>query len=190
MKIAVVYSGEPRTFEKVVNQHTSQFLKGLDYDTYHSTWTKTSDDEITTWNNNTFNIIIDDSYERILTFIKKYIKCQTSIDMDDFNVIKSLITRCNTKKKDYDKIISNKIELAHKFNNLTSISDEIKKLNKELALSEEIEHDCRHLISYHQIIKEIIKNKYPFRIDNSNNLSNLNIKVKEYQQELYEQIPK
>jgi hypothetical protein len=151
---------------------------------------KASDDEITTWNNNTFNIIIDDSYERILTFIKKYIKCQSSIDMDDFNVIKSLITRCNTKKKDYDKIISNKIELAHKFNNLTSISDEIKKLNKELALSEEIEHDCRHLISYHQIIKEIIKTKYPFRIDNSNNLSNLNIKVKEYQQELYEQIPK
>lgn len=46
MKIAVIYSGEPRTFERVVNQHTSEFLKGLDYDTYHSTWTKTSDDEI------------------------------------------------------------------------------------------------------------------------------------------------
>ena len=41
MKIAVVYSGEPRSFERVVNQHTSQFLEGLDYDTYHSTWTKT-----------------------------------------------------------------------------------------------------------------------------------------------------
>jgi len=46
MKIAVIYSGEPRTFERVVDQHTSQFLKGLDYDTYHSTWTKTSDDDV------------------------------------------------------------------------------------------------------------------------------------------------
>lgn len=46
MKIAVVYSGEPRSFDRVVNQHTDQFLKGLDYDTYHSTWTKTSKEDI------------------------------------------------------------------------------------------------------------------------------------------------
>lgn len=46
MKIAVVYSGEPRSFDRVVNQHTDQFLNGLDYDTYHSTWTKTSKEDI------------------------------------------------------------------------------------------------------------------------------------------------
>lgn len=41
MKIAVVYSGEPRSYDSVINQHQDQFLDGLDYDTYHSTWTKT-----------------------------------------------------------------------------------------------------------------------------------------------------
>lgn len=44
-KIAIIYSGEPRSFDKVVNQHR-EFLSGLDYDTYHSTWTKTSDEDI------------------------------------------------------------------------------------------------------------------------------------------------
>ena len=45
MKIAVVYSGEPRSFEHVKSQHEEEFLQGLDYDTYHSTWIKTTDDE-------------------------------------------------------------------------------------------------------------------------------------------------
>ena len=82
------------------------------------------------------------------------------------------------------------MKLVHKSNKLSSISNEISKLNKELALSEEIEYDCKHLISYHLIIKEIIKIKYPFKVDDSNNLTNLNITVREYQQKLYNQIPK
>lgn len=45
MKIAVIYSGEPRSFVNVVEQH-KEFLEGLDYNTYHSTWTKTSDQDI------------------------------------------------------------------------------------------------------------------------------------------------
>ena len=157
---------------------------------YKNSKIKKSDDEITSWNNNTFNIIVDDHYNRISTFIKQYKKCNSPLDMNDFEVIKSLITRCDKKKKNYDKIIKDKIELVHKFNKLTTISEEIKRLNKELALSEEVEHDCKHLISYHQIIKEIVKIKYPFKVDNSNNLTNLNIKVRQYQQNLYEQIPK
>jgi hypothetical protein len=46
MKVAVVYSGEPRSYDSVINQHQDQFLEGLDYDTYHSTWTKTPQSEI------------------------------------------------------------------------------------------------------------------------------------------------
>ena len=46
MRIAVVYSGEPRSFDSVVDQHTNQFLEGIDYDTYHSTWTKTLSEDI------------------------------------------------------------------------------------------------------------------------------------------------
>ena len=45
MKIAVVYSGEPRTFETVSKQHRDEFLQGLDYDSYHSTWIKTTPEE-------------------------------------------------------------------------------------------------------------------------------------------------
>ena len=45
MKIAVIYSGEPRSFETVKKQHEEEFLAGLDYDTYHSTWIKTTDED-------------------------------------------------------------------------------------------------------------------------------------------------
>lgn len=41
MKIAVIYSGEPRTYKKTLAQHDS-FFEGCNYETYHSTWTKTS----------------------------------------------------------------------------------------------------------------------------------------------------
>ena len=157
---------------------------------YKNSNIRQSDDEVCSWNNNRQNIIVDDSYDRILIFIKKYIKCNSPLDMNDFNVIKSLVTRCDKKKADYNRIIKNKMKLVHKSNKLSSISDEISKLNKELALSEEIEYDCKHLISYHLIIKEIIKIKYPFKVDDSNNLTNLNITVREYQQKLYNQIPK
>ena len=44
MKIAVIYSGEPRTYHKVVDQHID-FFEGLDIDTYHSTWTKVDERE-------------------------------------------------------------------------------------------------------------------------------------------------
>lgn len=44
MKIAVVYSGEPRSFTKVQEQH-KEFFEGVGYDTYHSTWTKTSEED-------------------------------------------------------------------------------------------------------------------------------------------------
>jgi hypothetical protein len=157
---------------------------------YKNSNIKQSDDEVCSWDNNRQNIIVDDSYDRILIFIKKYIKCNSPLDMNDFNVIKSLVTRCDKKKADYNRIIKNKMKLVHKSNKLSSISNEISKLNKELALSEEIEYDCKHLISYHLIIKEIIKIKYPFKVDDSNNLTNLNITVREYQQKLYNQIPK
>lgn len=46
MKIAVVYSGEPRSYDSVIKQHQEEFLEGLDYDTYHSTWTKTTQPDI------------------------------------------------------------------------------------------------------------------------------------------------
>jgi len=42
MKVAVIYSGEPRTFNKVVDSHDS-FFEGLDVDTYHSTWLHVSE---------------------------------------------------------------------------------------------------------------------------------------------------
>lgn len=45
MKIAVVYSGEPRSFAKVKPQH-DEFFNGVEVDTYHSTWSKTSDEQI------------------------------------------------------------------------------------------------------------------------------------------------
>ena len=44
MKVAVIYSGEPRTFAGVQKQHAS-FLEGLYVHTYHSTWTKTSKED-------------------------------------------------------------------------------------------------------------------------------------------------
>lgn len=46
MKLAIIYSGEPRSYSNVVNQHRDSFLQGLDYDTYHSTWTKTPEVDI------------------------------------------------------------------------------------------------------------------------------------------------
>ena len=44
MKIVVVYSGEPRSFTKVQEQH-KEFFEGVGYDTYHSTWIKTSEED-------------------------------------------------------------------------------------------------------------------------------------------------
>ena len=44
MKIAVVYSGQPRSYDQVKEQH-EQFFEGCDVDTYHSTWTKATDEE-------------------------------------------------------------------------------------------------------------------------------------------------
>lgn len=45
MKVAVVYSGEPRSYAEVVDQH-NDFFKGVDFETFHSTWTKTSEEDI------------------------------------------------------------------------------------------------------------------------------------------------
>ena len=45
MKIAVVYSGEPRSFAKVKPQH-DQFFDGVKVDTYHSTWSKTPNEHV------------------------------------------------------------------------------------------------------------------------------------------------
>lgn len=39
MRVAVVYTGEPRTFENCVDNH-KQFLEGCSVHSYHSTWTK------------------------------------------------------------------------------------------------------------------------------------------------------
>jgi hypothetical protein len=44
IRIAVIYSGEPRSYDRVVNQHL-EFLEGLEYHTYHSTWTKAADQD-------------------------------------------------------------------------------------------------------------------------------------------------
>ena len=107
---------------------------------------------------------------------------------NDFNVIKSLVNRCNKKKSSYNKNIKEKENLIKKFN--ISTSDEIEVLNNKIALSDEIEHDCKNLISYHQIIKEIIKTKYPFNINDDDNLNQLNNTVRKYQTKLYNQIPK
>lgn len=45
MKIAVVYSGEPRSYAEVKYRH-AEFFHGLDIHTYHSTWTKTSEEDV------------------------------------------------------------------------------------------------------------------------------------------------
>ena len=157
---------------------------------YKKSHTRNGDDEIYSWNNNRHNILVDNSYDRILIFIKKYIKCNASMDINDFSVIKSLITRCDKKKSNHNRIIQEKMKFIHQFNKTSKVSTELSELNKELALSEEIEQDCKHLISYHQIIKEIIKTKYPFKINNNDNLSGLNSVVQKYQKQLYNQIPK
>jgi hypothetical protein len=44
MKVAVIYSGEPRTYHKVVDQHI-EFFEGLTVDTFHSTWMHLEDRE-------------------------------------------------------------------------------------------------------------------------------------------------
>ena len=44
IRIAVIYSGEPRSYDRVVNQH-EEFLDGLEYHTFHSTWSKASVEE-------------------------------------------------------------------------------------------------------------------------------------------------
>lgn len=44
MKVAAIYSGEPRTYHKIVDQHNG-FFKGLDVDTYHSTWAHLNEQE-------------------------------------------------------------------------------------------------------------------------------------------------
>lgn len=46
LKLAVIYSGEPRTFDKAIKKHLA-FLKGFKIDTYHSIWTKTSELDLT-----------------------------------------------------------------------------------------------------------------------------------------------
>lgn len=116
----------------------------------------TLDSKIFSWNNNFYNIIEDDSYNRILIFIHKYVKCKTNMNIDDFNVIKELVSMCNIS------------------------SDTLNLVNKK-------EYQCKNLISYQQIIKEIIKNKYPFSISNNIDLTN---KVKQFKNELYNEIPK
>ena len=37
MRVAVVYNGEPRTFDKVIENH-KQFLDGCEVSSFHSTW--------------------------------------------------------------------------------------------------------------------------------------------------------
>ena len=44
LKVAVVYSGQPRSFEHVIPSH-KKFLDGLDVDSFHSTWNHASDKE-------------------------------------------------------------------------------------------------------------------------------------------------
>lgn len=46
MRVAVIYSGEPRTYHKVVDSHI-EFFEDIDVDTYHSTWTHLDEREKT-----------------------------------------------------------------------------------------------------------------------------------------------
>ena len=63
---------------------------------------------------------------------------------------------------------------------------ELNKLNKEINSLELVKNNCKNLISYEDIIKEIIKIKYklPIRNNSINSLTNLNSKITKYQTDL------
>ena len=142
-------------------------------------------DDLYCWNNNNFNIIVENNYDRIMIFLKKYIKCQKKLDVNDFNVIKNLINTCDNSKEEFEKMIKKKEEMIKKFD--AKILKEIEELNEKDMISKEMNHACKNLLSYQQVIKEIVKIKYPLRINNSNNFSHLDTMIKKYQNELYEE---
>ena len=187
--LPVFYSGKSNFsfFLNIINNKKSYKIKPNDLIIVKYKNIDNNNDDMYCWNNNHFNVIVDDSYDRILIFIKKYIKCEKTLDFDDFNVIKSLVDRCDKTKINYNKMIKKKENMIKKFDR--DVISEINDLNQKMELSKEMEHNCKNLISYHQIIKEIIKVKYPLRIDNNNNsnLNHLNTTVRKYQAELYKE---
>ena len=115
-------------------------------------------DKIFSWNNNLQNIVKDENqFDIIMMFINNYIKCKTPMDLNDFNSIKELVLRCK------DLLSSTASDIT---------DDELYK--------------CNNLISYQEIIKEIVKLKYPFKMSNNNDGN----KIKKFENELFDEIPK
>ena len=139
-----------------------------------------------TLNNTNDSILENKSTDVVINFIEKYIKSTQTLDIDQFEIIKTILDKCSFK--DIHHLMHKKFDLIKHYD---KHKREINKINKEISTIESLKMNCKNLISYEDVIKEIIKIKYKIPINNNSvdSFSSLNQKINKYQKELQNLVP-
>lgn len=130
-----------------------------------------STDEFNCWTESTDNIKIDE----LIIYYMKY--------LDSYYVKEHIECSLNNIT---NEILNEKIKILENTNNINNLKKKMEEINSQIIEYESSSNLCKYLISYEQLLKEILKVKYPLKITNKNNVNSsiLNSKVREYQYEL------
>jgi hypothetical protein len=96
--------------------------------------------------------------------------------------------QCSMENITHQILVEKKRILENSNNDINTLNLKMESINRQITEYESSSSQCKYLISYEQLLKEILKVKYPLKISNVNNSSMntsiLNSKVREYQDEL------
>ena len=97
--------------------------------------------------------------------------------------------QCSMENITNQILVEKKRVLENSNNDINTLNRKMESINRQITEYESSSSQCKYLISYEQLLKEILKVKYPLKISNVNNntsrnTSLLNSKVREYQNEL------
>ena len=136
----------------------------------------------------------------INTIIKNYLYSINTINLSNKNYFTKNINRlCINANNEYDtsNILKNKMKLIESNKDLSSLQEKLSLINNQVEKNKLKNVPCKNFISLEQLIKEIIKYKYPLDIsplsvngNNSAKIIKLDTQVRKYQNELIKIINK
>ena len=150
---------------------TESKLSKFDYTVVTSRTTNLSTDDFTCWTGPMTELKVEHLIKYYMKYLESYeVKEKIECSMEDVT----------------NQILMEKKRILEDTNNINNLNRKMEEVNRQIAEYESSQTQCKYLISYEQLLKEILKVKYPLRITNTNNanLTVLNSKVREYQDEL------
>ena len=150
---------------------TESKLSKFDYTVVTTRTNNLSTDDFTCWTGPMTELKVEHLIKYYMKYLESYeVKEKIECSMEDVT----------------NQILMEKKRILENTNNINNLNRKMEEVNRQIAEYESSQSQCKYLISYEQLLKEILKVKYPLRITNTNNanLSVLDSKVREYQNEL------